>query len=217
MLITQLEIQKKNPSRFNLYINGEFVAGISATTLAKYTLYEGKSIDSEVLKEVLYVELRQRFLERLVGYITKSPRSISQARSYLKNTEYKKKDIWFDSDQDIDFEKMYDEVVNQLIENRLLNDKEYATLFVQSRLRSKPRGKDILVSELIGKGIDINLARDVVEDLVEDEMSLLEDTFRKRYKDTKLDLKDSKQVNYLLRKGFRYDLIKEYASNEFEE
>ncbi len=214
MLITELKSQKRNPSRFNLSLNGEFVAGISATTLAKFTLYEGKSIDQPLLDELLYTELKQRFLERLVGYVTRSPKSVFQSKQYLKNLAYKKKDDWYNSQQDIDFDKMNEEIINQFVEQRLLDDKEYATMFVQSRLRSKPRGKLVLVSELISKGINTDLAREVCEELVEDEYSVLAKAFTKHFKNETIDINNQKQINYLARKGFRYDLIKQYAQNE---
>lgn len=214
MIITELKPQKKNPSRFNLSINGEFVAGISATTLAKFTLYQGKKIDQPMLDDLLYQELKQRFLERLVGYITRSPKSIFQAKQYLKNVEYKKRDDWYGKDQNIDFEKMFEEIVNQLEEQRLLSDRDFAKAFVESRLRSKPRGKSVLISELMGKGINTEIAREICDELVQDECSILKQAFTKHFKNEKFDIDNQKHFNYLYRKGFSYDLIKEFAKNE---
>jgi len=216
VIITELKPQKKNPSRFNLSTNGEFVAGISATTLAKFTLYEGKSISEEELEELLYQELKQRFQERLIQYILRSPRSIFQAKRYLKNVAYKKKDIWYNSEHQINLESMFNEIVDKLIEQKLLDDQEYARLFVQSRLRTRPRGKRVLISELISKGINTDMARDTCDELVEDEYGLLEKVFRKHFKNEKIEISNRKQMRYLSSKGFSYDLIKTFIQNESE-
>ena len=217
MIITELRPQKKNPSRYNLFLNGEFLAGVSTTTLAKFTLYEGKILSEKEVEDLLYQELKQRFLERLIGYVVRSPRSISQAKRYLKNVQYKKKDSWYNSENTINFELMFEEIVTQLEEQKLLNDREFAKLFIESRIRSRPRGKSVLISELVSKGVHIDIAREICNELIGDESNLLEKTFRKHFKNEKMVITNKKQINYLLRKGFPYDLIKTFAQNEYEE
>ncbi|MCD4756384.1 RecX family transcriptional regulator [bacterium] len=217
MIITELKPQKKNPSRFNLSTNGEFRAGISATTLAKFTLYEGKNISEKDLEELLFQELRQRFLERLVEYIVRSPRSIFQANTYLKRIQYKKKDVWYSSEIFIDFEHMFEEIISKLVEQKLLDDENYAMLFVESRIRTRPRGKRVLISELVSKGVNMDIAREVCDELVDDEYELLERVFRKHFKDERIEISNRKQMTYLSRKGFSYDLIKSFVQNESKE
>lgn len=216
MIITELKPQKKNPSRFNLFLNGEFLAGVSATTLAKFTLYEGKVLSDKEIEDLLYQELKQRFLNRLVEYVIRSPRSIFQAKRYLKNVQFKKKDSWYNSENTIDFELMFEEIVIQLEDQKLLNDREFAKLFIESRVRSRPRGKSVLISELVSKGVHSDMAKEICNELIDDEYSLLQKTFRKHFKNEKIELSNRKQINYLLRKGFPYDLIKTFIQNEFE-
>ena len=45
MVITDVQQQKRNTSRFNLYIDSKFYAGISTNTLAKFNLYKEKEIE----------------------------------------------------------------------------------------------------------------------------------------------------------------------------
>lgn len=217
MTITKLEQQKKNVSRLNLYIDDQFVAGISSNTLAKFNLYKGKELEESVLEDILYQELKQRFFERAVNYLTRAPKTTFQIRRYLGDLQYKKKDKWFDADANINFEKIFDEIVKDLEDINLLDDKDYATLFVESRIKNKPRGKFVLVSELMGKGVDKEIAIQVCDELIEDEYDILKKTFYKRYKSENLDLSDRKKIAYLQRKGFSYDLIKKFANSESEE
>jgi SOS response regulatory protein OraA/RecX len=90
-------------------------------------------------------------------------------------------------------------------------------MFVESRIKNKPRGKFVLVSELISKGVDKEIAKNVTDELIEDEYDILKKTYYKKYKDYKLDLGDTKKLSYLQRKGFSYDLIKKFAQSESKE
>jgi regulatory protein len=215
--ITKLEQQKRNASRFNLYIDNQFLAGISSNTLTKFNLYRGKELDEKSLEQILYHELKQRFLDRAINYLVRAPKTTFQLKRYLGDLQYKKKDDWYDEDASIDFEKIFDEIIEHLEEMKLLDDEKYAHLFVESRIKNRPRGKFVLVSELISKGVDKEIAKKVCDELIEDEYDILKKTYYKRYKDEKLDMKDRKKISYLQRKGFSYDLIKKFANSEFTE
>ena len=75
MVITDVQQQKRNSSRFNLYIDNKFCAGISANTLAKFNLYKDKEIVEEDLQKVLYEDLKQRFTDRAINNIARSPKT----------------------------------------------------------------------------------------------------------------------------------------------
>lgn len=217
MKVTKLEQQKKNISRFNVYIDDQFFAGISSNTLAEFNLYKDKEVEEDILKEILHQELKHRFLDRAVGYLTRAPKTTFQLRRYLKDLRYKKKGKWFDEDVKINFQEIYDEIINRLENMQLLDDEEYARMFVQSRIKNKPRGKFVLVSELMSKGVDREIAKNITDELIEDEYDILKKTFYKKYKSYKLDLSETKKLSYLQRKGFSYDLIKKFAQSESKE
>jgi regulatory protein len=217
VIITELEQQKKSTSRLNLYIDDQFLAGISSNTLAKFNLYKGREITPKELKEILHQELKQRFLDRAVNYLTRAPKTESRLRRYLSELKYKKKGQWYDEDIEINFEEVFNEIIDYLKEMKLLDDEKFAQLFVESRIKNKPRGKFVLVSELISKGVDKETAKKVCDELIEDEYDILKRTFYKKYNNYNLDLNDTKKISYLQRKGFSYDLIKKFAQSESEE
>lgn len=216
MIITKIEQQKKNSSRYNLYIDNQFFAGISSNTLTKYNLYKEKEIKKETLDEILIQELKQRFQQRAENYLTRSIKTEFQVRKYLNDLKYKKKGKWFDENVNVDFDKIFDQIIERLKELQFINDQKFAELFVESRIRNKPRGKYVLVSELLKKGIDKEIAQKVCDELVEDEYEILKRTFYKKYKNYNLDIKETKKIQYLQRKGFSYDLIKQFIEHESE-
>ncbi|PKN02710.1 hypothetical protein CVU76_01595 [Candidatus Dojkabacteria bacterium HGW-Dojkabacteria-1] len=217
MLITKLEYQKRDPNRVNLYLEGKFFCGISLDTLAKEALYEGLNIEEEVLDRIVKEELKARFLSRALEYISKSPKTEFQIKKYLKELKFKKKNIWYKEGIEIDWESMIDSIVLKLKELKYIDDENFARMFVQSRMRIKPRGKNVMISELISKGVSKDTAQMVCDEEVEDEYELLKKTFRKKYKGKKLDTKDSKMVGFLYRKGFSWDLIEKLSNDDTEE
>lgn len=217
MLVTLLESQKKDPSRINLYIDGNFFCGISVNTIAKYALYVGKEISQDTLDELFLSELELRFLDRAMAFLANSPKTEKQVKLYLKTLAFKKKGRWFDSLDDTVLSNISDYVINKLHEYGYLDDEKYAELFVTSRTKNKPRGKDILVMELMVKGVAKDIAEKVVNSLVNDEYSLLKETYKKKYKEEKISLDDRKKIDFLRRKGFSWDLIEKYINDEFTE
>jgi regulatory protein len=214
VIITDIQTQKKNSSRFNLDIDGKFFCGISADTLAKYALYQGKVISPEELEEVLDTELQTRFFNRVLEYLTRAPKTEFQIQRYMKDLVYKKKGKWFEELSKEKQEKIFVFVTSKLKEYGYIDDRSFAETFVNSRIRNKPRGKNILISELISKGVNKEIATETVNDLVEDEMDMLKKIYTKKYGDEQLDITQKKKIDFLLRKGFNWDLIQEYMNND---
>jgi regulatory protein len=214
VIITDIQTQKKNSSRFNLDIDGKFFCGISADTLTKYALYQGKVISPEELEEVLDTELQTRFFNRVLEYLTRAPKTEFQIQRYMKDLVYKKKGKWFEELSKEKQEKIFVFVTSKLKEYGYIDDRSFAETFVNSRIRNKPRGKNILISELISKGVNKEIATETVNDLVEDEMDMLKKIYTKKYGDEQLDITQKKKIDFLLRKGFNWDLIQEYMNND---
>ncbi len=217
MRVTKIEYQKKDPNRVNLYIDEQFFCGISLDTLASENLYEGLDIDQEVIDRILERDLKSRFLIRVTEYLSRSPKTEFQVFKYLKELKYKKRESWFKEDVDIDWEKLFNEIVNKLKEYKYIDDREFAKSFVSSRLRNKPRGKSVLVSELISKGVSKDIAQEVCNENITDELDLIRKTFEKKYRNQTFDINNQKMIAYLFRKGFSWDLIEQFSQYEPEE
>lgn len=217
MRVSKIEYQKKDPNRVNLYIDEQFFCGISLDTLASENLYEGLDIEQEVIDRILERDLKSRFLMRVTDYLSRSPKTEFQVLKYLKELKYKKRGSWFKEGVDIDWEKLFNEIVNKLKEYKYIDDREFAKSFVSSRLRNKPRGKSVLVSELISKGVSKDIAQEVCNENITDELDLIRKTFEKKYRNQTFDISNQKMIAYLFRKGFSWDLIEQFSQYEPEE
>ena len=214
MIVSKIEYQKRDPNRVNLYIDGDFFCGISLDTLASENLYEGVDISEEVLDRLLQRDLKSRFLTRVSEYLSHSPKTEFQVYRYLKNLKFKKKNTWFKEDINIDWDKFFDEIVSKLREYKYIDDESFARSFVQSRMRNKPRGRSVLIGELMAKGVSKEIAETVCGEEIVDELELLKSTFEKKYRGKNFDIKDSKMVSFLQRKGFSWDLIERFNRDD---
>lgn len=217
MKVTQLSSQKRDTSRANMYIDEEFFCGVSLNTLAKFNIYVGKEVEEKLLDEILVNELYNRFSDRAMSYISRSVKTEYQLRRYLKDLSFKKKDVWYSDIQKEKLEKIFNDVIKKLKEYGYVDDATFAEQFILSRIKNRPRGKSILISELISKGVSKDISVQKVNELVEDEFSVLVDTYRKKYKEEKITMQDRKKIDFLRRKGFNWELIEKYINNELEE
>ena len=216
MVITKIEYQKRDSERVSIYIDGEFFCGISIDTLALENLYEGLEVDDNLLDKILKEDLGKRFLNRAAEYLSHTAKTEFQVRKYLMDLKFKKKNIWFKEDVQLDWENLFNQIIDSLKKYKYIDDEEFARLFVQSRLRIKPRGKSVLISELLSKGVNKEIAQRVCDEEIGNEMDVLRDTFKKKYKGERFDIQNQKMVGYLLRKGFSWDLIEQFERNESE-
>jgi len=214
MKVTALETQKRDSSRLNMYIDENFFCGISLNVVAQFGIYQGKELSEDELKEVLNAELKARFFDRAASYLVRSPKTEFQVRRYLKDLAFKKKGKWFQDISKEELQNIEENIVSRLLEYEYIDDEKYAQMFVESRIKNKPRGKNILLGELISKGVSRDTAQKVLGEMLEDEYSILVATYRKRFKEESISFDDRKKIDFLRRKGFNWDLIESFINNE---
>lgn len=216
MKITKLSAQERNSERVNLYLDEKFAVGLSINTVAKYNLFIGKEINESEYLAILHDDLGERFFNRAVDYLGSSIKTEMQIRKYLRNLLFRKKGLWYkDLDKD-NSEKLLAGTMEKLAKYSYLNDEEFAEMFIESRIKNKPRGKNVLFSELLSKGVPKEIAEKKVNELVVDEYDMLKRVYEKKYKGEKITKLDRKKIDFLLRKGFSWDLIERYIDNESE-
>lgn len=217
MKVTKLVSQKRDPDRVNMYIDEEFFCGISLDGIAKFNIYLGKELEENDLEEILFEELKNRFFQRAIDYISRAIKTEVQLKRYLRELSFKKKGKWFTDVSKESLEEIINDTAERLKEYNYLNDEVFAEEFLQSRMKNRPRGKSVLLSELISKGVNAELAKEKVEELVEDEYVMLKRIYEKKYGNENMSIQDSKKIDFLRRKGFSWDLINEFLNNEFTE
>lgn len=209
--ITSVEPQKKNPKRFNIFLDGEFAFGADEDLVVNRRLVAGKELSSEDVERILKEAEVGKLMERMYRLWNIRSRSEKEARDYLRNLSFKRK---VKGQEEIST-FIIDAAIKLLKKKRLINDEEFARSWVESR--RKKRGPRVLKQELFQKGINREIIEEIISRYSKDSgqavaEALLEKKMRIWKNLPKLELK-KKVYEFLIRRGFEYDLVKEIIEN----
>lgn len=142
----------------------------------------------------------EKYLLSAYQFLNYQPRSEKEVRDNLKKKQTP--------------DEIIEKIVEKLKERRFLNDLTFAQMWVDSRLRVKPRSQFVLKMELKQKGIAEDIIESVLHKAVNEGQSdivqartLVEKKIR-RYKGMEKQVVYQKLGGVLARKGFSWDISK---------
>ena len=185
-----LSVQEKNKKRCNLFIDGEFFAGVSLETVLKFRLKVGQEIDQKDLADLVFDSEKILALEKAITYTTKALKTKKQVRTYLLGKGYSEDVVWY--------------CIDKLVEYKYIDDTEYAKRFIEST--SKNQGKRLTEYKLMMKGVkkeDISLAFESADVPSKENAKALAEKHIRNKELTKENV--AKTYRYLIGKGFSYE------------
>lgn len=206
--ITSVESQKKNPKRFNVFLDGQFAFGADEDLVVDRRLVIGKELATSDVEQLIKESEVGKLMERMYRLFSIRQRTEKEIRDYFKNLSFKRK---LKDQQDLS-PFIIDAAVQLMKRKNMLNDFEFAKAWVESR--KKKKGPRILKQELFQKGIDREIIEEVMSDelLISGEEKTAEKLLEKKIRIWKnlpyLELK-KKAYGFLLRRGFEYEVIKD--------
>lgn len=199
-IITEISYQKRNKSRVNVYVDGEFYGGMSALVVAENRLRTGTVTDEERMRELMYLSEMELASDAAIKLVSRALKTERELRRYLEGKEYSP--------------RVVDEVVNKLISYSYINDHEYAAAYAATY--SSVHGKKKLSFDLRGKGVKADIIDKVLSQYY-DERDTAMGLAVKYVKGKTLDRKTRKNLsNFLYSKGFEWDLYDGVISEIFE-
>ncbi len=202
LTVTRLEPQKKNPQRLNVYLDGEYAFGISRA--AAPWLAEGNKLSQQKIIDLQEKDQFEGAYQRAINFLSYRIRSEKEIRQNLTKHEVP--------------ESIIEGVLNRLRSASLVNDRDFASQWVENRIRFKPRGKRALSSELFQKGITNEIIEDVLAELNEEELAF--DCARSKISRF-IGLEEKafyKKLSALLtRRGFPYHISKDVIGTLWKE
>ena len=151
MKITALETQASNAERVNVYVDGRFLLGASATVVLQMGLELEQELSPGQLEQLRSEEALQQAVERAYNFHSYRPRSREEVRRYLRRKETSPEII--------------EATLERLDRLDLVNDHAFASFWAESREQFNPRGARAIKNELRMKGVE----REVVEEMISDE------------------------------------------------
>lgn len=140
MRITKIESQKKNRQRKNIYADGTFAVGVSDETLMRAGLRAGDEISKERIETLIRMEEESSAKRVALRFLARRPRTVKEIRDKLRTKEF--------SDREITL------TIDSLKNAGLLNDAEFARMYVRDALSVKGVGKMLLRRKLLLLGVD---------------------------------------------------------------
>lgn len=111
-----------------------------------------------------------------------------------------------------------EQVADQLVELRVIDDRAYAEKWAEEVSRQRKYAPDQIVRGLISKGIERELAQDVVEELEIDEKPQLKSMIRQKYHKNLSDPMGIRRTcTAMMRKGYQYSDIRRAIDEILEE
>lgn len=200
--ITAIEVQKKNPNRVNIYLDGEFAFGLSRIVAA--WLKTGQRLEDGKIAQLQADETREQAYQQAMLYLSYRARSEAEIRQNLRKHEIP--------------EAIIEETLERLRQGRLANDDEFARAWVENRSTFRPRSRRALALELRQKGLSDDATQSALAGI--DEEALAYEAACKRV--ARLDGLDwtqfrKKLSEFLARRGFPYTVIAPTVSRIWNE
>lgn len=190
--ITAIEPQVRYRDRFNIYVDGEWVAGVHAEVVAVAGLRVGQAVTVTELQELMRAEELRRVRDSALQFLGYRARSRVELRRRLQQKGYDA--------------ELIEETLAALDRNGLINDAEFSQSWVRARTGSKPMGPNRLAAELRQKGVDRELIDEALQVVDQDvEMDLALAVGRKKIeqlRDEDLRTARRKLGAILMRRGF---------------
>ena len=212
MRVTRIETQKRSPNRKNIYVDGEFVAGVSDETLLRLGLRTGDEIDPDKLTALQATEELLNAKRVALRFLSYRLRTVREVRDKLRENEFG--------------DEVISKTVYDLEQTGLLNDKEFARTYIRDTLAIRPSGKYLLKRRLLLLGLDKSLVDEALDESLENEsqeIAALEAARKFMKKANALQRRKdplkirNRLVNFLSRRGFTWDVITKTVKEVLEE
>jgi regulatory protein len=196
----------KAKNKVQVYLDGQYAFSLSKKLAQEVQLDE--ALPEVRIQELIERDRQDAAYEQALRLLDLRPRTERELR-----IRYAKKGL---------SEQAQDGALERLKEEGLVDDAEFAQLWIENRMQFRPRGAWALKSELGAKGVARELIEIALEDFDEEEAARrAADEGARRYKHLSPDLFRRRLSAYLSRRGFGYQtitpLIAEHAAELKEE
>ncbi len=191
MLITAVEPRRK--SLCALYIDGEFAMKLDAQTLLENRFDVGREIDDEDLREIIRLSNERRAREKALRLISYRDHSKKELTEKIRRT--------CDSES-------AEKAAERMEELGLIDDESFARRYAESLIFKKNKSKTAARLELAQKGIDRELAEEILDGIEVDPRGQIKLFIEKKYKNIEDEKIRRRAFAALQRNGFCRDDIR---------
>lgn len=191
--ISAIKIQKKNPNRVNIYIDGVFAFGLSKINAVWLKI--GQNLDDQAINKLQAEDEVEVAYQRALKFLSFRIRSLSEIIKKLKKCDYS--------------ENVINNVCDRLIEKGYIDDQKFAETWVENRNTFRPRSRRLLRMELRHKKINEELIEEVLNETDSEESlaRVAAEKYARKLSELEKEHYFRKLVAFLARRGFSYTII----------
>jgi regulatory protein len=201
--ITALTVQKRNPDRVNVYLDGEFAFGLSRIVAA--WLEHGRLLSQQEIEELVRKDTSEVAFQKAIKLLNYRPRTGHEIRQKLQQKGFEPGQI--------------EQVMERLISANLIQDEKFAASWLESRNQFCPSSQRVLRYELRSKGIEDEIIEEALKGSAED-LELAQRAAQKMVRRlTNLDWQEfrKKLSAFLARRGFSYETVSQVVKTSWDE
>lgn len=204
--ISRITTQKKNTHRYNIFLakgdSDAYAFSVDEAVLIEFHLRKGLELNEKTIEAITQRDNLYKAYTQSIHYLSYRMRSRKEVYDYLA-----KKEIQHD---------YIEEILIRLTKEKLLNDQEFAEMFLRTRINTSTKGPNIIRNELKEKGITFAIIDKVIEgftyEMQYEKLKKLmtkkmnqasKHSFRKKLQQLQMSM---------VQKGYAQDVIKEVAA-----
>lgn len=193
--ISSISVQRRNKSRYSIFVDEEFLLGVDEQTLLKFKLAKGVEVTPSLLRKLQREEGRFAIKSYLLGL--------------LSRRDHARRELWEKAQKKDYPPEIVDDVLDELQEKKLLNDAAFAEKFASDKSRLNNWGPIKIQAHLYKKGISKAVAQRGIAKAFEDVdlgdklLNLVLKRKRRFLREEDTYKRKKKVFDYLARKGFR--------------
>lgn len=207
MIVTKIEIQKRNKEKVNIYVDDKYSFSLTLNGLVESGLKEKANISEEEINALKIKDEPKLAVQQALNILSYSMKTESELIRKLTEKGFSEKAVNY--------------AVEKLKGYKYLDDSVYVSMYITTRAIPNNWGDQKIISNLLQKGVDINLIKEKINELYsydekKDSIKKVAEKYYQKLKDDDEKKKKQKLYRYLASKGYSYDLISSTISSLYE-
>lgn len=194
--VTKISAQKK-PGRYNLFLDHEFVCGVSEQTLIKWHLQKGGQLSEAEVTAMQHEDQLEQGYQLALTYLSYQLRTTAEVTRYLMGKEWTALQI--------------EPILQRLTTQGYLNDKTYATAFVRTEMKVGHKGPQVIRQKLQQRGLSPEIIEQALFlDTTEDQRAALKKLIPKQWQKLSrypLSQRQQRLKRYCMAQGYAADIV----------
>ncbi|SMO86395.1 regulatory protein RecX [Gracilimonas mengyeensis] len=199
--VSDIQVQKKNSHRFSLFVDNQFLIGISESTLTNLSLKKGVEITPSLFWEIVEAEEQWAAREYFFRLLSRRDHSRKELRDKAYKKGYKGNFI--------------DTLLDEFEQKEYIDDRKFAVKYASDKFEFNNWGPYKIRTQLFKKGVSKPVAEQVLqqvfdEDDIRESMIELVQKKKRKYQRAEPEKRKKKLFDYFMRKGYDSEYIMKY-------